>query len=98
MKKYSKSSKLNKVLNSIAEDLLSIYTTEEESLDEIRRYKKEFPYEKDYNLYQYGNVLIYTRDIRKLYEDYKSLAKVSDEKIIEIYKRQVGYIARQLTK
>lgn len=40
------------------------------------------------------------RDVRQMYKDcgYKSLDKMSDQKVWEIYKRQVGYIARQLIK
>lgn len=59
---------------------------------------KEFPREIDYNLYQYGNVLMYNDDIRDLYSDYSSLKNASDSKLVEIYKRQVGYVARNLVK
>lgn len=59
---------------------------------------REFPRERDYNLYQYGNVLIYNDEIRDLYSDYASLKNASDNKLVEIYKRQVGAVARQLVK
>lgn len=95
---YSKNKKLNAVLQDIEDSLLSICDSEQESKREIERYMNNFPYEIDYNLYQYGNVLIYYYDIRKLYKDcgYKSAESWSNEKLVEIYKRQVGYVARCL--
>ena len=69
-------------------------------LDEVKHYKKSFPNEIDYNIAQYGSVLVYYSDVKQMYKDcgYKSLEKMSDEKVWEIYKRQVGYVARELTK
>ena len=86
MKKFSKNQKLNKVLNNIYGDLMDL------GKDEILRYKKEFPCETDYNIYSYGNMLIYNDDIRELYQDYKSLKNASDEKLVKIYKRQIRYM------
>ena len=59
---------------------------------------KEFPNEIDYNIAQYGNLLIYYTDVRDMYNTcgYKSLNKMSDQKLWETYKRQVGYIARYI--
>lgn len=94
--KYSKNVKLNKVLNQIEEHLNYL------ELSEIERYMKEYPNEPDYNLVQYGNMLIYYWEIRKMYinADYKTFEnnKISDSKMWEIYKRQVGYVARQIIK
>ena len=89
MKKFSKNQKLNSLLKSIYESL------EELGREEVKRYKKEFKYESDYNIVQYGNLLIYYYDIRNLYLEcgYKC-EKWSNEKLWETYKRQVGYIAR----
>ena len=94
MKKYSKNKKLNDVLTRIESQLLEL------GLDEVKHYKKSFPNEIDYNIAQYGSVLVYYSDIKQMYKDcgYKSLEKMSDEKVWEIYKRQVGYVARELTK
>ena len=94
--KFSKNVKLNKVLNSIYDSLLSIHDTEDESIIEIRHYKNDFPKEIDYNLYQYGNVLIYNNEIKDLYKEYASLKNVSIDKLISIYKRQVGYVAKYI--
>ena len=94
--KYSKNVKLDKVLNQIEENLLQF------GKDEIKRYMKEYPNEPDYNISQYGNMLVYYWEIRKMYIDagYKTFAgnKISDTSMWNIYKSQVGYVARELTK
>ena len=94
MKKFSKNVKLNTVLMGIYEDL------KEFGIEEVKRYKEEFKYEPDYNIAQYGNLLIYYADVREFYKNagYKSMEKMSDGKIWEIYKRQVGYVARILIR
>lgn len=88
--KFSKNKKLNTVLQAIYDDLQELGT------DEIKRYKREFKNETDFNIAQYGNLLCYYNDIRQFYKDagYKSLYKLSDGKIWDIYKRQAGYVAR----
>lgn len=90
--KFSKNAKLNNALTAIKDDLMEM------GIDELTRYKKEFKSEPDYNIVNYGNMLIYYDDIYKFYREagYKSLDKVSTQKIWEIYRRQVGYVVRQL--
>lgn len=94
--KYSKNVKLDNVLNQIENQLTYI------ELPEIARYMKDFPNEPDYNLAQYGNMLFYYSEIRKMYINagYKTFEnnRISDNKMWEIYKRQVGYVARQIMK
>ena len=92
MEKYSKNKKLNEVLKTIEMQLLEL------GLDEVKHYKDTFKNELDYNIAQYGNLLIYYVDVKEMYRNcgYKTLDKMSDEKVWEIYKRQVGYVARQL--
>ena len=92
MKKFSKNVKLNKVLMGIYEDLKEL------GVEEVRRYRDEFKHEPDYNIAQYGNMLIYFYDIREFYKNagYKSMDKMSDSKVWNIYKRQVGYVARKM--
>lgn len=92
MRNFSKNKKLNGVLNDILESLQELGT------EEVARYYKEFNNEKDYNIVQYGNLLMYYDDIRELYRrnGYISLDKMSDNRIWDIYKRQVGYVARTL--
>lgn len=94
--KYSKNTKLNTVLNQIEEDLLQF------GKDEIKRYMKQYPDETDYNISEYCNMLVYYWEIRMMYINagYKTFEnnKISDSKMWEIYKRQVGYVARQIIK
>lgn len=94
MRNFSKNKKLNGVLNDILESL------QEMGIEEVARYYKEFNNEIDYNIVQYGNLLMYYDDIRELYRrnGYTSLDKMSDNRIWDIYKRQVGYVARTLIK
>ena len=90
--KYSKNAKLDKVLNTIEEQLLEL------GLEEVKHYYNEFKWESDYNIAQYGNLLIYYVEVKEMYANcgYKSMEKMSDGKVWEIYKRQVGYVANQL--
>lgn len=92
MKKFSKNVKLNTVLNGIYEDL------KEFGVEEVKRYRDEFKHEPDFNIAQYGNMLMYYYDIKEFYKNagYKSMEKMSDSKVWEIYKRQVGYVARKI--
>ena len=94
--KYSKNVKLNTVLNQIENDLICL------GLSEIKRYMKEFQNEPDYNIAEYGNMMIYYPQIRGMYLDagYKtfSISRISNTKMWNIYKRQVGYVARQIMK
>lgn len=89
MKKFSKNVKLNNALNGIYEDL------QELGINEIKRYYNDYKFEPDFNIAQYGNMLIYFYDIKEFYKNagYKSFEKMSDSKVWEIYKRQVGYVA-----
>lgn len=95
---FSKNKKLNNVLNEIADDLLNMCDTRKESITEIKRYMTDFPNKADYNLYSYGNLLIYYSDILDLYKEYKTIKRFSMEKLIQTYERQVGYVARWLVQ
>lgn len=92
MIKYSKNKKLNSVLNEIQDQLIDL------GLEEVKHYYNEFKREPDYNIAQYGNLLIYYVDVKQMYANcgYKSIEKMSDSKVWSIYRRQVGYITRQL--
>ena len=92
MNKYSKNNKLNKVLMKIESDLLEI------GINEVKRYYNEFRNEVDFNIVQYGNMLIYYNDIYNFYRScgYKSTDKMSTNKIWDLYKNQVGYVTRKL--
>lgn len=88
--KFSKNRKLNMLLNGILDDLKELGS------EEVRHYMREFKNEPDYNIAQYGNLIIYYYDIRNFYKScgYKTIEKWSDQKLWETYKRQVGYVAR----
>lgn len=95
--RYSVNRKLNAVMNEIREDILTMKDSAEESLGEMLRYMREFPYEADYNLYQYGNLLIYYKDIRNLFKrcGYKE-ENYSDSMLHDQYKRLVGSVDRSI--
>lgn len=94
MTNYSKNAKRNYVLNEIEKHLLEL------GVDELKRYKQEFPHEYDYNIAQYGNCLIYYYDIRNMYKKagFTCVDKYSDNRIWELYKKQVGYVTDMLIK
>ena len=90
--KYSKNVKLNKVLTEIEKDLLDL------GVNEIKRYYNEFKNEVDFNIVQYGNMLIYYNDVYNFYRScgYKTTDKMTQDKIWDLYKRQVGYVAKKI--
>ena len=92
MNKYSKNVKLNKALTEIESDLLEL------GINEVKRYYDTFKNEVDYNIVQYGNMLVYYNDIYNFYRScgYKSTDKMSTSKIWSLYKNQVGYVARKI--
>ena len=92
MKKYSKNVKLNKALMKIESDLLEL------GINEVKRYYNTFKNEVDFNIAQYGNMLIYYDDVYNFYRScgYKSTDKMTTDKIWDLYKRQVGYVTRCL--
>ena len=92
MNKFSKNVKLNKVLMEIEDSLLEL------GIDEVKRYYNQFKHEDDYNIVQYGNLLIWYNEIYDLYRScgYKSTDKMTTDKIWDLYKRQVGYVVRCL--
>lgn len=95
MIKYSKNKKLNTLLQNIEKSLIDNL-----GMDEIKRYHDEFKNCSDYNIVQYGELLIYYVDIKNLYIDSgyskTTIDNMSDSKIWETYKRQVGYVVRML--
>lgn len=97
MNKYSKNRKLNDLLLSIEEDLLSMEDNREIAISEMKRYMKAFPKEPDYNIAQYGRLLISSYQVRELLTSCGyAEQRVSDDEIWERYKHQVGYVARRI--
>lgn len=87
----------DKALADIEEQLLFKHNTKEESLNEIKRYMKEFPQEADYNIVQYGNLLVYYHQIREFYNDCGcDMTDKSNDEVWELYKSHVGQVAKRL--
>lgn len=97
---FSNNKKYNAYLTGIKEQLLTIHDTPEESIEEVRHYMEGFPDEVDFNLAQYGNLLIYYDDVRDFMRECgyaeSTISKMSDHQIWEAYKRNVGHVAREL--
>lgn len=102
MEKWSINKKLNTCLQAIADSLLEMCETPEESLSEIKRYMREFPKEPDYNIAQYGNLFVYYDEIREFYKScgysVKGVARRSNDDLWATYKHQVGYVANCLIR
>ena len=97
MTRYAKNTKLNKTLCAIEESLLNFRDSREESLTEIKRYIKEYPREIDYNIAQHGNLLVYYSDLRNFYAEIGwAVERYTDTALWDMYKGQVGYVARAL--
>lgn len=98
--KYSVNPKLNKALCGIEGQLLDMCDSKKESINQISAYVKDFKKEPDYNIAQHGNLLIYIYDIKEFYNNcgYKSTGRMSYSRIWELYKRQVGYVARRIVR
>ena len=64
----------------------------------MKHYYDEFKYETDYNIAQYGNLLVYYYQVQEMYQNNGYKTKFSDTKAWETYKRQVGYVVRQLKR
>lgn len=58
-----KSKLVKAIMNYILDD-----NNRKEVVRELKRYKKDFPRESDYNYYRYGNILPYYSQIREFYE------------------------------
>ena len=94
MIKFSRSTKVDYVMTDIFNDLQELGT------EEVKRYKKEFPFEIDYNLFMYGNLRIYNYDIMELFKKagYKVNFEKDTTKYVELYKALVGRVAREYFK
>jgi hypothetical protein len=57
-----------KLLTAVKDYILEDVDNPEEVINELKRYRKEFHKEKDYNWYKYGNILPYYSQIRDFYE------------------------------
>lgn len=62
----------------------------DEVINELRRYRKEFSREKDYNWYKYGNILPYYSQIRDFYLEHGIPVPESDSVLQEHFEYHVG--------
>lgn len=87
-----------KVYNGILEQLKSIHDTEQESLDEVRHYAKHFHLISDFNIVQYGSLLVYYDDIRDFYKDcgYPNIEQMENDELWDMYRKNVGYVAKMM--
>ena len=97
---FSPNAKLDYVLTTIRDEIVDRMGDgdREVALHELRRYKTDFPREIDYNVAQYGNLRCYYSDVENMYKDagYKTVLKFSNEKLWDTYRRQVGYVVREM--
>lgn len=95
---FSPNRKLNNLLSSIRDEIIDNFDSEEDMYEEIAHYKHDFPRESDFNFVQYGNLRVYYDDIRDFYKSAgyadSTIDRMSNDEILELYKRQVGYILR----
>lgn len=78
----------NKLVKAI-EDYILEDVDREETINELRRYKKEFPLVKDYNWYMYGNILPYYSQIRDFYIEHGCTPSKNDDILLEHFKFHV---------
>lgn len=79
-----------KLLTAIKSYILEDVDNPEEVKNELRRYKKEFSREKDYNWYKYGNILPYYYQIRDFYMEHDITVPESDSVLQEHFEYHVG--------
>lgn len=99
--KYSSNKKLNAALENIEQQIIEGFGGDRAAtLAEASRYKAEFPREADYNIAQYGHLIVYYSDLYKFYREcgYKSTDRMSADDLWATYLRQVGYVAREMLK
>ena len=80
----------NEKLLTAVKDYILEDENKDEVINELRRYKKEFSFEKDYNWYKYGNILPYYSQIRDFYEKNGIFAPESDSVLQEHFEYHVG--------
>ena len=78
----------NKLVKAI-EDYILEDVDREETINELRRYKKEFPRVKDYNWYTYGNILPYYSQIRDFYIEHDCIPSENNDILLEHFKLHV---------
>lgn len=81
--------KKTKLIKAIIDYILDD-ENKEEVVNELRRYKRDFPNESDYNYYRYGNILPYYSQIREFYEKNGVRANKNDIMMCDNFCLNVG--------
>ncbi len=79
-----------KLVIAIKSYILEDVDNPEEVINELKRYKKEFHFETDYNWYKYGNILPYYSQIRDFYKEHDIPVPESDSVLQEHFEWHVG--------
>ena len=78
-----------KLVEAIADYILED-ENKEEVIAELKRYKREFFSEPDYNWYRYGNILPYYSQIRDFYQEHGLKGNDSNELLCRHFCYHVG--------
>ena len=82
--------RIDEKLLTAVKDYILEDENKDEVINELRRYKKEFSREKDYNWYKYGNILPYYSQIRDFYKEHGITVPESDSILQEHFEYHVG--------
>lgn len=73
-------------------------SNKDEALNELVRYKKEFYFIEDYNIYNYGNIRPYYYQIREFFEACKMRVSKNDDIMLARYKYYIRQAVNELLK
>lgn len=79
-----------KLVTAIKSYILENVDNTEEVFNELKRYKREFYREKDYNWYKYGNILPYYSQIRDFYLEHGIPVSESNSVLQEHFEYHIG--------
>jgi hypothetical protein len=98
--KYSVNKKLDTLLNMIEAEIFERYDDEADVIAELKSYCAFHRNEPDYNYAQHGCARIYYSDVYSLYREagYTPTDKYTEFRLWETYRRQVGYVIREILK
>lgn len=82
--------RINKEIVKAIKDYILADVDKEETVSELRRYKKEFRNEPDYNWYRYGNILPYYSQIRGFYAEHGVKVSEDNEVLCSSFCKCVG--------
>lgn len=82
--------RIDEKLLTAVKDYILEDENKDEVINELKRYKKEFSREKDYNWYKHGNILPYYSQIRDFYERNGIPVPESDSVLQEHFEYHVG--------